>query len=42
MTEQELRDSVNETEGLPAEFQNETPDQVILYDWDGGVLNETK
>lgn len=42
MTEQELISSVNQTEGLPAEFQNETPDQAILYDWDGGVMNETE
>lgn len=42
MTEQELRSSVNQMEGLPEEFQDETPDQVLLYDWNGGVLNETE
>lgn len=42
MTEQELRECVNQTEGLPEEFQDETPDQVLLYDWNGGVLNETE
>lgn len=42
MTEQELRECVNQMEGLPEEFQDETPDQVLLYDWNGGVLNETE
>lgn len=27
---------------LPEEFIDEVPEEEILYDWDGGVLNETK
>lgn len=28
--------------GIPDEFMEETPEEEILYDWDGGVVNETE
>lgn len=27
---------------LPEEFYDEIPEEEIIYDWDGGVINETK
>lgn len=42
MTERESKYNVQQFEDLPEEFQNETPDQVIMYDWNGGVIDETE
>lgn len=40
MKETEFMEKMNVTLGVPEEFEKELPEQEIIYDWDGGALDE--
>lgn len=42
MNEQDFMECMCAAFDLPERMKEETPDQEIIYDWDGGVLSETE